>query len=83
MCTIFSCTHDPKSKPDLLDKVQSDTKLIKDLKDVYRAFKVYHAITDFNEVISIRLSDLNKPNTSLVESFVSDRISESLFTYSQ
>ena len=74
LLALSSCSHESKSKPDLLDKVQSDTKLINDLKDAYRTFNVYHAITDFNEVISIRLSNLNNPDTSPAESFVSDTL---------
>ncbi len=71
---LSSCVHEPESKPDLLEKVKSDTKLIRDLKDVYRAFKVFHEISEFQEIIRIRLADLNHEDTTTVGSFTWDTL---------
>lgn len=70
---VNSCTSHPENN-DLLDKVPSDTKLIRDLKDIYRAYRVYHTIDNLQEIIAIRLSDLQNPDTSRKEMFRSDTL---------
>ncbi|MDP1621225.1 MAG: hypothetical protein Q8M08_02690 [Bacteroidales bacterium] len=78
---LSSCVPEPKSKPDLLDKVKSDTKLIRDLKDVYWTFKIFHTISESQEIIRIRLSDLNQVDTTSVGSFPSDTLDVSPEVY--
>ncbi len=42
---------------DPLDSVKSQSALINDLKDVYRAFNISHAVADQKELINIHLED--------------------------
>ena len=51
------CIRKSTSKPDLLDTVRVDSKLINDLKDVYRAFKINHIIKDQQELLNVLLAD--------------------------
>ena len=81
---LFACTprNDGSHKPsDLLDSIKSETELIKDLKDAYRAFKVFHAISEYKEIIRIRMSDLNHEHPTSVGSFTSDTVDASPETY--
>jgi hypothetical protein len=45
---------------DLLDSVRSNSTLVNDLKDVYRAYKINHAITVQQELINLFLSDQSR-----------------------
>lgn len=63
----------PASASDLLDSVKSNSKLIRDLKDVYRAYKVNHILSDqkeninlvANEADSLALNDLLEYNVGV------------------
>ncbi len=42
---------------DLLDNVKSNSKIVTELKDVYRAYKINHKITDQKETINLFLNE--------------------------
>lgn len=52
-CFIYSTGYGT----DLLDSLKSDTKLVKDLKDVYRAYEINHKIVGQKELINLFLED--------------------------
>jgi hypothetical protein len=58
---------------DLLDSVKSNTKLVNELKDAFRAFFINDVITDQKEKINVVLEDnSSKEMGNMLKGFITD-----------